>query len=96
MKFIPAKIPQFIKRIFPNYVWDFSSKDKTLYLTFDDGPTPEITQWTLNTLKPPRLTLADKLSGHKVNLELFQLFCSCVGHSALSFPCNTAVLSCMY
>ena len=51
MYFIPAKIPQFIKRIFPNYVWDFSSKDKILYLTFDDGPTPEITQWTLNTLK---------------------------------------------
>ncbi|WP_034061134.1 polysaccharide deacetylase family protein [Lacinutrix jangbogonensis] len=51
MPFIPAKIPPFIKRIFPNYVWDFSSKDKILYLTFDDGPTPEITQWTLNTLK---------------------------------------------
>ena len=25
--------------------------DKTLYLTFDDGPTPEITAWTLNMLK---------------------------------------------
>jgi peptidoglycan/xylan/chitin deacetylase (PgdA/CDA1 family) len=51
MRFIPAKIPSLIKRIFPNYVWDFSSKDKIIYLTFDDGPTPEITQWTLNTLK---------------------------------------------
>ncbi|WP_290700317.1 polysaccharide deacetylase family protein [Lacinutrix sp.] len=51
MRFIPIKTPSFIKRIFPNYVWDFSSKDKILYLTFDDGPTPEITHWTLNTLK---------------------------------------------
>lgn len=51
MRFIPVKIPKFITRIFPNYVWDFSSKDKVIYLTFDDGPTPEITQWTLNTLK---------------------------------------------
>lgn len=51
MIFFPVKIPRFIKRIFPNYVWDFSSKDKILYLTFDDGPTPEITNWTLNTLK---------------------------------------------
>ena len=51
MQCVPAKIPQFIKRLFPNYVWDFSSKEKILYLTFDDGPTPEITQWTLNTLK---------------------------------------------
>ncbi|WP_299885098.1 polysaccharide deacetylase family protein [uncultured Lacinutrix sp.] len=51
MRFIPVKIPKFITRIFPNYVWDFSSKDKVIYLTFDDGPTPEITQWTLDTLK---------------------------------------------
>lgn len=50
MRFFPSKMPQFIKRIFPDYVWDFSSKDKVLYLTFDDGPTPEITQWVLNTL----------------------------------------------
>jgi len=49
--FFPVKIPWLIKRLFPSYVWDFSSKKKTLYLTFDDGPTPEITKWTLNTLK---------------------------------------------
>jgi peptidoglycan/xylan/chitin deacetylase (PgdA/CDA1 family) len=51
MRFVPVKIPKVIQRLFPNYVWDFSSKDKILYLTCDDGPTPEITQWTLNTLK---------------------------------------------
>lgn len=50
MRFIPVKIPKLIKRIFPNYVWDFSSKEKVIYLTFDDGPIPEITDWTLNTL----------------------------------------------
>lgn len=37
--------------MFPNYVWDISVKDKTIYLTFDDGPTPKITNWVLNTLK---------------------------------------------
>jgi peptidoglycan/xylan/chitin deacetylase (PgdA/CDA1 family) len=36
---------------FNNWVWSFSSKEKILYLTFDDGPTPEITNWTLNTLE---------------------------------------------
>ena len=51
MRFVPVKIPRFIKRIFPNYVWDFSPKEKVIYLTFDDGPTPEITNWTLKTLK---------------------------------------------
>lgn len=37
--------------MFPNYVWDMATTDKVLYLTFDDGPTPEITNWTLNILK---------------------------------------------
>lgn len=37
--------------MFPNYAWDIASTNKTIYLTFDDGPTPEITNWTLNTLK---------------------------------------------
>ena len=36
--------------MFPNYVWDIATNEKALYLTFDDGPTPEITNWTLNTL----------------------------------------------
>lgn len=37
--------------MFSNYVWDIKSKEKVLYLTFDDGPTPEITEWTLDVLK---------------------------------------------
>ncbi|WP_111307700.1 polysaccharide deacetylase family protein [Confluentibacter sediminis] len=51
MTFAPVKIPLVAKKMFPNYVWDIPTKDKILYLTFDDGPTPEITDWTLNTLK---------------------------------------------
>ena len=38
------------KRMFPNYVWDIPGSEKVIYLTFDDGPTPEITEWTLDTL----------------------------------------------
>ena len=47
----PVKTPLVVKKMFPNYVWDIPTKDKILYLTFDDGPTPEITNWVLNTLK---------------------------------------------
>lgn len=36
--------------MFPNYIWNFPTDDKILYLTFDDGPTPEITNWTLDIL----------------------------------------------
>lgn len=51
MPFFPVKTPKFIQRLFPNYLWKKASLSKTIYLTFDDGPTPEITQWTLDTLK---------------------------------------------
>jgi peptidoglycan/xylan/chitin deacetylase (PgdA/CDA1 family) len=40
-----------VKAIFPNYIWDFPNKEKKVYLTFDDGPTPEITEWTLAQLQ---------------------------------------------
>jgi len=51
MQIIPAKTPGFVKTLFPNFVWNISTDNKELYLTFDDGPTPEITEWVLLTLK---------------------------------------------
>ena len=38
-------------RFFSNYVWRFSLGKKEIYLTFDDGPTPEITQFVLDELQ---------------------------------------------
>lgn len=40
-----------IKKLFSNYVWDIPNNENKVYLTFDDGPTPEITEWTLNLLE---------------------------------------------
>ncbi|WP_225036786.1 polysaccharide deacetylase family protein [Winogradskyella sp. SM1960] len=51
MQIIPAKTPGFVKTLFPNFIWNIATKNKELYLTFDDGPTPEITDWVLATLK---------------------------------------------
>ena len=51
MNLTPVKTPIVAKRMFPNFVWDMPSTYKTIYLTFDDGPTPEITHWTLDVLK---------------------------------------------
>lgn len=45
------KTNYFVKKIFPNYVWSIPNNEKKVYLTFDDGPTPEITAWTLEQLK---------------------------------------------
>lgn len=46
-----VKTPQIIQRLFPNLLWRFPSKEKVLYLTFDDGPIPEVTPWVLDTLQ---------------------------------------------
>ncbi len=51
MNFIPVKTPTLAKRWFSSYVWDIKTKENVLYLTFDDGPTPSITEWTLDLLK---------------------------------------------
>ncbi|MCK7589776.1 polysaccharide deacetylase family protein [Subsaxibacter sp. CAU 1640] len=51
MNLIPAKTPFLLKKLYPNCIWDIPSKEKVLYLTFDDGPTPDITDWTLDVLK---------------------------------------------
>lgn len=40
-----------IKKIFSNYVWDIPNKENKIYLTFDDGPIPEITEWVLGELE---------------------------------------------
>lgn len=45
------KTPKIIKRIFYNQVWDIPNNENKIFLTFDDGPTPEITDWVLNVLK---------------------------------------------
>jgi peptidoglycan/xylan/chitin deacetylase (PgdA/CDA1 family) len=46
-----VKVPKFIKKIFFNQVWDIPNAENKIYLTFDDGPTPLITEWVLGILK---------------------------------------------
>jgi peptidoglycan/xylan/chitin deacetylase (PgdA/CDA1 family) len=40
-----------IKKLFSNYIWNIPNSENKVYLTFDDGPTPEITEWVLSNLK---------------------------------------------
>lgn len=50
MNLFLAKYPSILKKLYPNRITRLN-EDKTLYLTFDDGPVPEITPWVLNELK---------------------------------------------
>lgn len=44
-------VPSTIQRLFPSCTWRKSISEKIIYLTFDDGPHPNITPWVLETLK---------------------------------------------
>lgn len=44
--------PLLYRLLFPNAVWRIEKPEqKTIYLTFDDGPIPEVTPWVLETLE---------------------------------------------
>ena len=43
--------PQYVQALFPGLIWKMSGNRKEIYLTFDDGPIPEVTPWVLDTLR---------------------------------------------
>jgi peptidoglycan/xylan/chitin deacetylase (PgdA/CDA1 family) len=43
-------ISKWIKMIYPDVIWDKPNTGKKIYLTFDDGPTPVVTEKVLNLL----------------------------------------------
>lgn len=42
--------PWFYRALFPGATWRIPSDERCVYLTFDDGPIPQVTPWVLNTL----------------------------------------------
>ncbi len=51
MKSYLVKTPKLVSRLFPKRLWAFANKKNTVFLTFDDGPIPEVTPWVLQQLK---------------------------------------------
>ena len=46
-----VKTPRLIQNLFPNFKWSIPVSEKKVFLTFDDGPIPEVTPWVLDLLK---------------------------------------------
>lgn len=43
--------PAWILRwLYPHALWRMSREERAVYLTFDDGPIPEVTPWVLDVL----------------------------------------------
>lgn len=61
-----AKTPNAIKRTLRSLVWNIPNKTNTIYLTFDDGPTPEITEWVLNELEKHQIPATFFVVGNNV------------------------------
>ena len=46
-----VKTPWWLKKLYSSYTWSIDTKKKTIYLSFDDGPHPELTPFVLDELK---------------------------------------------
>lgn len=44
------KTPFWLRLIYPALTWRRRNEDKTIYITFDDGPIPDVTPFVLNSL----------------------------------------------
>ena len=84
MKFYWIKTGWIIKKIFSKYIWEVPNLkgDKTVYLTFDDGPIPEITTWVLSELKKHQIKATFFCIGENItkNPEIFESIIS-EGHT---------------
>ncbi|NIJ52512.1 polysaccharide deacetylase family protein [Dyadobacter arcticus] len=43
--------PFWLKVFFPGFIWRVPTQEKKIFLTFDDGPIPQITDWVLDMLE---------------------------------------------
>ncbi|GHE67272.1 MULTISPECIES: polysaccharide deacetylase family protein [Roseivirga] len=48
---LPFRTPFLAPYAFPNLLWRVNTLEKHIYLTFDDGPIPGLTEWVLEQLK---------------------------------------------
>lgn len=43
-------VPKYIRWFYPSLLWEVKTQEKKIYLTFDDGPIPEITEQVIELL----------------------------------------------
>lgn len=70
----PVKPPYLIRKFYKELTWNFPTEEKIIYLTFDDGPIPEVTPFVLDQLKQFRAKATFFCIGENVdqNPQIFQ------------------------
>lgn len=59
-------VPGLVQRIFPQYTWHKDRERKDIYLTFDDGPVPGVTEKVLKILDDYNCKATFFMVGHNV------------------------------
>ena len=67
--------PFWLKAFFPGLVWHIPTQEKKIFLTFDDGPIPDITESVLETLAHYKAKATFFCIGNNVQLhpDIFQM-----------------------
>lgn len=66
MGFYFHRIPNFFHFLFPRHLWKLPNNDNKIFLTFDDGPTPEVTGFVLQALEEYSIKATFFLLGEQV------------------------------
>ena len=61
-----VNVPSFIQVIFPFVTWRMKTEKKEVWLTFDDGPEKEVSDWILQTLKKNNVKATFFLNGKDI------------------------------
>lgn len=69
MGWYPHRTPDFVKTLFPNFLFEVNNSNKEIYLTFDDGPDPVVTNYVLELLDQFQAKATFFLVGNRVPNE---------------------------
>ena len=61
-----VKPPKIVRLFYPNLVWKKEEETKKLWLTFDDGPHPDVTPWILSVLNAEQIKATFFLVGRQM------------------------------
>lgn len=81
-----------LKKLFPELIFDFKSENQNaVFLTFDDGPDPDVTPWVLDTLaeygaKATFFVLGKNISLYTRYLTIFANAGMSIGNHSYSHP----------
>lgn len=86
-----AKTPKLLPLLLPSLIWYKKTESKEVWLSFDDGPTPELTPWVLDLLKAENVKatffcLGNQIEKHLAIFKRIEKEGHIVGNHSFSHP----------